>query len=244
MSAFISRGLCLLLLSVSVATGQSARSLISEGNDQYEDKKYSDAEINYRRAIDHEEGALPGHFNLGNALHRQGQYDQSAKEFDASAGLAADPSMKAEALYNRGNSFVEAGQYEQAVKSYVESLKLHPSDPDTKYNLSYALKKLKEKQQQQQGGGQDRNNQQDQQENQQDKEQSQNKQGQDRRQQDQEKNQPQNQDRPEGEQPQQQAQMSRADAERILEVLKNQEKDVQKKLRAKARSRAKTEKDW
>jgi tetratricopeptide (TPR) repeat protein len=239
MSAFISRGLCLLLLSVSVATGQSARSLISEGNDQYEDKKYSDAEINYRRAIEHEEGALPGHFNLGNALHRQGQYDQSAKEFDASAGLAADPSMKAEALYNRGNSFVEAGQYEQAVKSYVESLKLNPSDPDTKYNLSYALKKLKEKQQQQQGGGQDKNKQQDQ-----DQEQSQNKQGQDRRQEDQQKNQPQNQDRPEGEQPQQQPQMSRADAERILEVLKNQEKDVQKKLRAKVRSRAKTEKDW
>jgi hypothetical protein len=38
--------------------------------------------------------------------------------------------------------------------------------------------------------------------------------------------------------------MSRADAERILEVLKSEEKDVQKKLRAKVQTRAKTEKDW
>ncbi len=38
--------------------------------------------------------------------------------------------------------------------------------------------------------------------------------------------------------------MSKADAERILEVLKNNEKEVQKKLRVRQAVRPKTDKDW
>jgi hypothetical protein len=38
--------------------------------------------------------------------------------------------------------------------------------------------------------------------------------------------------------------MSRADAQRILDALKNDEKNVQKKLRKKAVTRAGVEKDW
>ena len=38
--------------------------------------------------------------------------------------------------------------------------------------------------------------------------------------------------------------MSKADAQRILDVLKDNEKEVQKKLRVRQAVRSKTDKDW
>ena len=217
--------------------GQSVRSLVNEGNDLYEEKKYDEAEINYRKALNEDQGSVPGTFNLGNALNKQGKYEQSASEFEAAALKTEEKDIRAKAHYNRGNSFLEASQYDQAIASYKESLKIDPSDADAKYNLSYALMKRQQQQQQQKDGG--KNDQKDQ-----DKEKDKQK---DKQKQDQEKNQDQNQNqdqKQEQQQNQQQKTMSRADAERILEVLKSEEKDVQKKLRAKAQTRAKTDKDW
>ena len=227
---------------------QSVRSLINDGNDLYQDKKYDEAEVNYRKALEKEQGSIPGHFNLGNSLNKQGKSDQSIKEFETAAASAQEKEMKAQALYNIGNSYVEGGQYDHAVKSYIESLERNPNDEDAKYNLSYALRKMKE--QQQQKSKQQQNNQQ---QNQQQQKPQQDKGDQNKKenQQQQEKTQPQSQQHEQESEkknsPQQQAQekqMSRADADRILEVLKNNEKDVQKKLRVKARARAKTDKDW
>jgi len=224
---------------VTVATGtlygQSTRSLINEGNDLYEENKYDEAEINYRKALNEDQTSVAGTFNLGNALNKQGKFDQSASEFEAAAMKAEEKDTRAAAHYNRGNSFLEATQYDRAIASYVESLKLDPSDMDAKYNLSYALMKRRQQQQQQGGGKNDQNKNQDQK----NKDQKKNDQ------QDQSKQQQENKQDAKGQQQdQQQKVMSRADAERILEVLKNEEKEVQKKLRAKPQTRAKTDKDW
>ena len=123
--------------------------------------------------------------------------------------------------------------YQEAVKSYIESLKINPNDQDTKYNLSYALAKLREQQQQQNKNDKNKDNKQDKQKDQ--KNQDQQKQDQQKQdQQQQQQKQPQNQDK----------KMAKAEAERILDVLKNSEKDVQKKLRVRQAVRAKTDKDW
>ena len=45
-------------------------------------------------------------------------------------------------------------------------------------------------------------------------------------------------------QQQQERKMSRAEADRILDVLKNNEQEVQKKLRTRPATRVKPEKDW
>ncbi len=222
------------------SNAQSVRSLINGGNNLYQDRKYDEAEVNYRKALEKEQGSVPGHFNLGNSLNKQGKFDQSVKEFETAAVGAQEKGTKAQALYNIGNAYVDAGQYDLAVKSYIESLERNPNDEDAKYNLSYALRKKKEQQQQ-------NNQKQNQQQQQQDK----GNQSKTKNPQQQQQNQPQSeqhQQENDKKNPQQQQvqekQMSRADAERILEVLKNNEKDVQKKLRVKALARAKTDKDW
>ncbi len=215
---------------------QSVRSLVNGGNDLYKDQKYTDAEVDYRKALEKEKDLVQGHFNLGNALHKEGKYDEAVKEFDLAREKSASPETKAHAWYNIGNSLMSEQKYQDAVEAYIKSLQLNPYDQETKYNLSYALEKLK----QQQSKNQDKKNQKQDQKNKQNKDQQkkQDQQKQDQKKQDQPQNPQQNQAQ------QQQKQMSKADAERILDVLKNNEKEVQKKLRVRQAVRPKTDKDW
>jgi tetratricopeptide (TPR) repeat protein len=217
----------LLVVTPAGASAQSARSLVREGNGEYNEGRYPDAEVAYRKALEEESRLLEGHFNLGNSLHRQGKYDEAVRAHQQAIGDSRDPRTKADAHFNIGNSELKAGKYREAADAYVEALKLNPDDQDAKYNLSYALRMQQQQQnrQQDQGGNDDRQDQDKQQQ------QQQNKQNQQRE----------NQERP----PQSRDRtMSRADAERILDVLKNTEKDIQKRLRARQAVRPKGEKDW
>ncbi len=216
-----------LLLPLAAATGQSTRSLVNGGNDLYKDRKYSDAEVNYRKALEKEKGLVQGHFNLGDALTQQGKYDEAVKEYQDALAKAEGKETKAYANYNIGNSMMKQQKYKDAVGSYVDALKLDPKDDDARYNLSYALEKLKVPPPKPQKN-QDKKDQQ--------------KKDQDKKNQDQ-KNKQDNQKQQQSPQ-QQQKQMSRADAQRILDVLKNSEKDVQKKLHTRQAVRPKTDKDW
>jgi Ca-activated chloride channel homolog len=234
-------GVAILAMS---ANAQSVRSLVHGGNSHYNEEKFADAEINYRKALEKEQGLVQGHFNLGNALYKQGKFDESAKEFDFAASKADASETKAYAHYNKGNSFLKAGQYQEAVNSYINALKLNPRDEDAKYNLSYALEKLRQQQQQDnKDQNQDKNKDQNQ-EKKEGKDQEKNDQQQQNQDQQQQQNQQEQQKQQQQQMAQQEQRMSKEDAERILEVLKNSEKDVQKKLRSQKATRAKTEKDW
>ena len=240
-------GFIIVLMMLALAAdvqSQSAHSLIREGNSLYEENKFDEAEVNYRKALENDQGSVPGHFNLGGSLHKQGKFDQSVKEFETAAIRTEEKNTRAQAYYNMGNSYVETQQYDEAVKSYIESLKLSPNDQDAKHNLSYALRKLREQQQQQKNNQDQGGDKQEQQQNKENQDQGDQQQEQKNQQNRSDQNQ-QRMDQTQGtEQQGQQKQMSRADAERILEVLKNNEKEVQKKLRVRTGARVKTDKDW
>ena len=210
---------------------QSTRSLVNGGNDLYRDQKYSDAEVNYRKALEKEKGLVQGHFNLGDALTKQGKYDEAVRQYQEALAKADGKDTRAYASYNIGNARMKQQNYQDAVRSYIDALKIDPKDDDAKYNLSYALEKLKAPPPKPQQNKKDQDKK-DQNKKDQDK---QNQQKQDQQKQDQQKQQsPQ----------QQQKQMSKADAQRILDVLKNSEKDVQKKLHQRQAVRPRTDKDW
>lgn len=232
-----------LCLAATVAMGQSVRSLVNGGNSLYKDQKYTDAEVSYRKALEKEQALVQGHFNLGDALSKQGKFDEAVKAYENALHRSGSKDTKAYAYYNIGNTRAMEQKYQDAVQSYIEALKLKPDDQDTKYNLSYVLEKLKQQQQQQNQqnknnkNGKNKDNKQDQQNKDQKKQQDQQKQ--DQQKPDQQKQNQQNQQAAS-----QEKKMSKADAERILDVLKNNEKEVQKKLRVRQAVRPKTDKDW
>lgn len=235
------RTIVVLLLAgagVTHTPAQSVRSLVNSGNDHYEKGEYGDAEVNYRKALERQQSLLPGRFNLGNALHKQGKFQESISEYETLLRPTTPREAEPGIHYNIGNSYLKQQQYQEAIRSYIEALKRDPSDADAKYNLSYALEMLRQQQQQKQ----DKNKNKDENKQDQDKKNQQNQQQQQQQQKNQQQQPPQQNQQQQARQ--QEKKMSKADAERILQVLRNSEKDVQKKLRARQAVRPRSEKDW
>jgi Ca-activated chloride channel homolog len=232
----------ILLLSAPLLFAQ--RSTINSGVDKYNEKKFSDAEVNFKKGLDKDPKSFEAHFNLGDAYYKEGHYDQSLKEYYSSLELTKDPARKASTYHNIGNSLLKAKKIKESIEAYKNSLKINPKDMETKYNLSYALSLLnnqqnqKNKQDNQQN--KDNNDNKDQKKNQDQQNQDKNDQNKQNQQNKPEQNQQAQQDNLKA----QKNQISKEEAERILQALKNNEKDIQKKLRKKTGATVKKEKDW
>lgn len=263
--------LCLSFTQIAAAQSSTARKETRRGNKEYKQEHFDKAEVNYRRALHDDSTAYRAHYNLGNTLYRQKKYDEAASHYNKALDTPdLNDKTRSKILHNRGNCNLKNGlskdnraegmqQFQQAVNDYQEALKLDPKNNDTRYNLSYAKKLLQQaQQQQQQGGGQDQNKDQnkdnkDQQgnngQNQQKDQQGQNDQQKQQNQQDQQnqQNQPQNKkDREQQKRQQKQQQQKKQDAERLLEAVKNNEKNTMKEnaKRVEAATSNKIEKDW
>ena len=52
----------------------------------YKNEKYTEAEINYRRSLDADPSSSMAVYNIGNALFRQGKYDEAARQYENLTG--------------------------------------------------------------------------------------------------------------------------------------------------------------
>lgn len=222
-------------------SAQADRKFIRQGNREYEKEKYSESEISYRRAIDKNKASADAVFNSGDALYRQKKFEDAGKQFIESHTINEEKDKRSASMYNLGNSLLMAEKLKESIDAYKNSLKLNPGNMEAKYNLAYAqdmLRKQEEQQQQQQQNkdNQDQNKDQDKKE---DKNKDQQQQQQDQQNQDENKQQDQKQQ-------QQEQAMSKEDAERLLNAIANDEKNVQEKVKlAKAaKERVKTLKNW
>ena len=228
---------------------------IRRGNRLYADSLYEKAEVEYRKALELNPKSVDAMYNLGNALFYQlplSQENASEKgqeamqQYNAAAKLEADKEKLAKIYHNMGTLNYMAQQYQQSVEDYKEALRNNPTDHETRYNLAKAMHMLKKQQEQEQQNQQQ--NQEQQQENQEQQQQNQDQQQQDEQQQQQEQqNQEQQQQEQQQEQQQQQSdkQISKENAEQILNALMQDEKDIQEKAKKMQQQNGKTlDKDW
>jgi Ca-activated chloride channel homolog len=226
------------------------RSEINEGVEQYNEQKFADAEVNFKKGKEKAPESFEAHFNLGDAYYKQQRYEESLKEFYSSLELAEEQDLRAKAYHNIGNSLLKSQKFKESIEAYKNALKINPNDQETKYNLSYALKQLEDQQNQQQNQQNQNQNQDENKDNQnqdqnKDKNQQQNDQKDQQQQNEQNKpdqNEQAQQDNTKQQQPKDQ--ISKEEAERILQALKNNEQDIQKKIRKKTGVAVKKEKDW
>lgn len=210
---------------------QNERGLLRQGNKLYEDNKFNEAEIEYRKALEDAQTSVKGNYNLGNALYKQDKYEEAVNSLSNANAMIkdTDPQLKARALHNLGNALLKAEKLPESIEAYKQSLRLNPADDDTRYNLAYAMRKQEQQQQQQQSqsnkDNKDKNDDKNQQQNQQDQQQE---------------------DQQDRDQQQQKPQISKQDAERMLQALKNDEqKTLDKVNRQKVKAtNVKVEKDW
>jgi tetratricopeptide (TPR) repeat protein len=238
--------LCPLLVSSGLISAQGEKKYIRQGNHEYGKEKFSDSEISYRRAIDKNSASADAVFNAGDALYKQNKYEEAGKQFVENVNLNENNEKKSAALYNLGNSLLMANKVEESIDAYKGSLRLDPDNTEAKYNLAYAQDLLKQQQQQQKQQDKNKQNQDKKsKKNDQNKDQN-NKQDQNQNEEKQnDKQEQQNQKQQQQEQPQQQ-EISKEDAERLLNAIANDEKDIQEKVKlAKAaKAKVRTVKNW
>ncbi|MEP7263794.1 MAG: tetratricopeptide repeat protein [Bacteroidota bacterium] len=225
--------LMLMCCSSYFLYAQTDKSLIKEGNTDYKKKNYPEAETKYRKSLQTNPQSATASYTLGNALYKQGKEAEAEQYYSGSAAMDKDKEAQADAYYNLGNAKLKAQKYQESVDAYKQALKLNDKNEDARYNLAYALSKLRQQQQQQQ---QQKDNKDQKKDNQQQKKDQQ------QQQQDQKKQQEQEQQQ---QQVQKKEKISKEDAERMLQALKNDEKKLQKKLSKKYEATmGNADKDW
>ncbi len=240
----------LLVISSLTAFSQAERKYIRKGNQAYEEKNFTDSEVNYRKALEKDAGSFEATFNVGDALYKQEKYKEAAEKFASLANQDVSDEKLARAYHNMGNALLKTNKLKESINAYKHALRLNPGDVETKHNLTYALRKLKQQQQKKKQQKQQNRQQQQQQDQQKknEKKQQQDQQDQQGRQQQQQQQQQKEQDRKKQQQPQsgEKQRISKEDAKRLLQALENDEKQLQKKLKKKkAKSvKVKTTKNW
>ena len=199
---------------------QQKQSLLREGTKLYNDSSYSQAEIKYRKALEKDQDYFKSSFNLADAVYKQERYEEASSLFNALKDNASSKDDLAKIYHNLGNSLAKENKYEKAINAYKNSLRINPTDDETRYNLALT-KKNKQKQE----------------------EQNKDQENKDQENKDQENKDQENKDQ---ETKKKQDKISKEDAEKMLDAIQQKEKELQEKLQKKKvkGKKIKLLKDW
>lgn len=252
--------LSLLLFAGTSISGQNSSELLREGDKAYQSSDFSNAELSYRKARQ-EESTLQSNYNLGNATYKQERYEEAVEHY-LNATRKTDSDLSAsDTYYNLGNAYFNAQKVEEAIEAYKQAIRLNPENEQAKYNLTYLKELLKMQQQQEQQQQQNQDQQNDENQDQENQEQeNQEQQEQDQQNDDQENEGEEDQDQNESEQDSTQQQdmqessfdstrlekqtLDSLDAAKLLQIIQDEERKVQEKLRKFNSKRKKPDKDW
>ena len=204
----------LLLMMAMSASAQTDRQYIRQGNKLFRSGDYSNAEVAYRKAIEKNPKNPQAVYNLGNALMAQKKDSAAVVQFESASKLETNPLRKAKAYHNMGVVCQSHKMYGEAIEAYKNALRLNPNDDETRYNLVLCKHQQQKQQQNQQNQNQQGN----------DDQKKDDKKDQQKQDQQQDK-----QDKKQQEQPK--PQMSKENAEQLLNAAIQNEKQTQDKLK-------------
>lgn len=212
------RARCWLLLVVALtpllvgfAFPGSLQKIWRQADRAYKRQQFPEAARLYGEAGKAEPQQWALKYNEAVAAAQAKQYEAAVKGLEQVA-QAGPPELKANAEYNIGNTYLAQGENEKAIEHYKRALYLRPDDLNAKWNLELARRKQQQQEQQ--------------------KKQEQEKQQQQKQQQQQQKQEPDKQPKQPKQQdkPQPQSNMQKEEAQRLLQSLGQQDRDLQKRL--------------
>ena len=201
--------LVIILAVCAAVSAQNDRQLIREGNRLYRQKQYAQAEVLYRKAIAKKADNPQAVYNLGCALMMQQKDSAAIVQYENATKLEKNKLRQSKSWHNIGVMCQSHKMYGEAVRAYEQSLRLNPSDDETRYNLALC-KQLNKNNPQQDKNQQDKKNE----EKEDDKGQQQKKDKKDQQKEEQPKE-----------------QMSKDNAERLLDAAVQNEKATQQRLK-------------
>lgn len=207
----------LLLIVPTLAFAQSDRHFIRTGNKLYRNQNYPKAEVEYRKAMSQNGSNAHAVYNLGNALMMQQKDSAAIVQLENAGKMEANKTRKAMAYHNIGTICQRHQLYGDAIKAYEEALRNNPNDNETRYNLALCKRLNKNNKEQQK-----------------------------QQQQQQQKEQQKEQKQKDKQQPKPKEQMSKENAEQLLNAAIQDEKATQQRLKKATQqpSRRTVEKNW
>ena len=211
--------LLFLLVASSAFAQKTERDYLRSGNKLYNDSLFIKAEVDYRKALEINPKSTDAMFNLGNSLLMQQKAKEAMEQFESASKVEKDKDKLAQIYHNMGVILQSSKQYPQCIEAYKESLRNNPKDDETRYNLALAQKLLKDQQQNQDQNQENKN------------------------QQEQDKKDQQNQNQQQ--QQQNKDEMSKENAQQLLNAVMQDEKNVQDKVKKQLQIQGKKlDKDW
>ena len=187
---------------------QNYRDYIRWGNRQYRDSVYDKAQVQYQKGFQLDSGSVQIRYNLGNAFLHQGQPKEAMQQYEAASKVERDKGRCHQIFHNMGVILQSQKQFAPAIEAYKEALRCDPNDDETRYNLVLCQRQLKNDDQQNQGG-----------------------QGNDNQQQEQDQQKQDQQKQDEKQQQQRENEMSRENAEQMLNAAMQNERQTQDKVK-------------
>ena len=133
----------LLTLQVYAADESILARKISEGNKSYKSGNFEEAEQKYADAqVDAPDDQIVN-YNAGLACYRLQKYEEAIAAFQRSASYAGSL-LEAKCHYNIGNCLFRQGKLKEALESYKKANELDRDDEDTKLNIEYLTRLMKE----------------------------------------------------------------------------------------------------
>lgn len=226
-------GLCLLVAPAGLSA-QAGRAAANDGTRLYEQGRFAEAHDRYLEALREAPDSPIIRFNDGNALYRGAQYESALEAYRDAIGRG-DLALLPDAWYNVGNALYRRQMLQESLEAYKQALRIDPSDTDSKHNLERVLEQMREQQDPEQEPDEDQED-------------------------DPQGDQSQDQDQPQDDEPDTEAQdppgepppgaggrrpqeMSREEAERLLDAIQEDQDEVNRQPRSAARGR-RPRKDW
>ena len=253
-----------------IKTVKKERNFIRSGNKLYKAKRYAEAEVEYRKALQVAPQSAIAQFNLATALMRQGSATAKGESKDNPMNEAqqilenivkttTSRDLRGKASYDLGNIAYAQQQWQQAIEHYKNALRCNPDDDHARDNLRLAQLKKQQDQQNKNNKNQNKNQNQDQKDKDkqnQDK-QNQDKQNQDKQNQDQQDKDKQNQDQSQNQQnpadkrdgQPRPGDMNKQNVEQVLKAMQDQERATQQRINARQaqqqrNERSRTNRKW
>ena len=137
------------------AYGQEWRDSLDLARTAYEEEDYMKALKYYESAQKKAPEDIDLSDEMAQSAYKAREFERAEKIYQQSGGAQNSNIKKADNFHNLGNSRMKQENYQGAIEAYKESMRLNPNDDQTRYNLSEAIRKLKD--QQKNNGGQDGN---------------------------------------------------------------------------------------
>lgn len=145
----------LILIMFTGFTFNGWRNQMADGNHNYQIGEVDQAIQSFNQALVEAPDEPALHYNLANALYRQGDFSRAKEQYSKSLELTTDQELLEEVEYNLGNLEFRQGeslidenplaalnQFEIALQQYEKVLRADSTDQDAKYNYEFVQKKI------------------------------------------------------------------------------------------------------